>query len=112
MLIITETREIDFEPKIKLIYNQYVNGAMLFVTQVNKFGTFIQAYAENPEEPPERRVFTIETKFGERTDEWLDVLARGIVEKLNITVPLMLAISMVTRTHEAYNTILREVETL
>lgn len=69
MPILTETRVIQYEPNITIIYSEYANAGLMFITQINKLGTFIHAYAENPEEPAERRVYAIETKFGERNDE-------------------------------------------
>ncbi|OMJ74375.1 hypothetical protein SteCoe_26731 [Stentor coeruleus] len=106
MSLKTVSAEIPANPPVKVHLTQYSNCSVLFLTQVNKLGIFIQATLENPECLSEdERVYSVEVKFGDRCDEWSLALARAIVEKLNIG-NLMVVVSITQRDAWMFNQIL------
>ena len=99
------TQELDAGHGITIHSSRYSNCLMLFASQVNKIGTIVQVTADNPEEAPEHRVYTVETLFGDR-DEWNEVLARGIVEVLP-EPRLYLCVSLRDKTIDVFKSVVQ-----
>ncbi len=72
----------------------YSDRVFVVITQINKFGTLINGWAESKSDGG--KLYQVNTLMGRRDDPLLSIYARQILEKLSATSdkPLLLAISL------------------
>jgi len=109
-------RTLDFSlpttPPTRLLLSEYSNQVFLLLTQVDRMGTLVTAYVENPEDTKENYIYTVEVKFGDRSDETADTLARALLERLCRTSfkPLLLSVALVSPLEEVFAAIVAAFE--
>lgn len=77
-----------------VLFTVYHDRVFVHITQVDKFGTILKAWAEPRSEGGS--IYQVATIMGKRDDPLLHIYARQIIERLSSTTskPLLLAISL------------------
>ena len=77
-----------------IVCTAYSDRIFVVITQINKFGTLIQAEAETKADGG--KIYQISTLMGKRDDPLLHIYARQIIERIaeHCNKPLLLCISL------------------
>lgn len=99
-------------PPTRLLISEYTNQVFLLLTQLNRMGTLVSAYVENPEDTRENYVYAVEVRFGDREDERAEALARALLERLSKTSfkPLLLSVALVSPLEEVFSEVVKAFE--
>mmetsp|Transcript_7366 Transcript_7366/g.14659 ORF Transcript_7366/g.14659 Transcript_7366/m.14659 type:complete len:156 (+) Transcript_7366:306-773(+) len=90
---------------IELISCEYKNQWMIFISELGRIGTVIEARKDQPRDQT-KGGFSIDVKLGDRENLWVRVLARQLVEKTYKLAqkPLLLMCSLVLANEDDENT--------
>lgn len=94
---------------VSIYYTEYVNQVFIVITQLDKFGTIILGEPDKPEDP-EIKIYSVQVLFGDSQEEELPALARGLLEALGSSKPVVFSFSLVDRISEIYSDLLKSVE--
>lgn len=94
-----------------IVCTAYADRIFVVITQINKFGTIIQADSESKADG--EKIYQISTVMGKRDDPLLHIYARQIIERISMhcNKPLLLCISLLPecRDTESFQTILNHL---
>mmetsp|Transcript_15166 Transcript_15166/g.22054 ORF Transcript_15166/g.22054 Transcript_15166/m.22054 type:complete len:119 (+) Transcript_15166:1054-1410(+) len=99
---------LEVSPPLTLHYCEYENASMLFIQHLKKLGTFIHASVDNPEDPPEQHIYSVQTKFGER-EEWIEALARAVIQQLGLRKPMFIIAALTSKNKEVFDSIVQNL---
>ncbi len=73
---------------------EYSDRVFVVITQINKFGTMLSAWAEAKSDGG--KLYQVSTLMGKRDDPLLNIYARQIIERMAVSTdkPLLLSISL------------------
>jgi proteasome assembly chaperone 3 len=73
----------------------YSDKVFIIISQIEKFGTFIQATADSSSYST-KKLYVLKTLMGKRDDDLLNMYARQLIEQVNTISekPLLLAIAL------------------
>jgi proteasome assembly chaperone 3 len=80
--------------KTEILCSSFSNRIVVFITQINKVGTVINAWAEPKSDGG--KIYQTSVMLGKRDDPLLTIYARQLIEKISINSgkPLLLGISL------------------
>lgn len=94
----------------EILCTSFDNRIFVVITQINKFGTFLNAWAEPKADGG--KLYMINTLLGKRDDPLLTIYARQMIERLSVYTakPILLAISLKDegRSREQFQAILNK----
>ena len=95
----------------EIVCTTYTDRHFVVISQMNKFGTIINAWAETKADGG--KTFDMVTLLGRRDDPLLSVYARQLVERISTSSdkPLLLAIALLPngRDTETFQNVLNEI---
>ena len=108
----SHTLQVAGSPPIQIITTEYSNLIFAIITQVDRIGTLVSAYVENPEDGYGNYTYSIEVKFGARDSEETETLVRGILERVSKTTfkPMLVAVSITSPLDQVFTAVVEAFE--
>lgn len=104
-----KTLTVELPRPISIYYTEYVNQVFIVITQLSKFGTIILGQPDNPEDPG-YKIYSVQVLFGDTREDELTALARGLLEVLGSTKPVVFSISLVDPIPDIYSELRKSLE--
>lgn len=100
--------DLPTSPPTKVLITEYSNLVFTIITQVERIGTLVQAWVDNPEDIQENYVYTVQVRFGQRQDAVAETVARALLEIISKTSfkPLVVGVSLSSPLEDVFTPLL------